>query len=618
MTTFNGTLNNDIADDANSIFSGFTGGTLADVHDSTGDLFNSGAGNDVVFAGPGNDTINGDGGNDALSGADGNDALSGGDGDDSLDGGAGADSLSGGNGNDSLYGDGNDVLFDGGADTDSLTAAGDISGTTVTGVETLRASSGVNLTAAQLNAFSTVTASLGYAQMILGLTTAGSVGANIDSLFTGTFTGSSGADTINVSQSVAAWTISAGDNIGGNTLTSGSGNDTLNSGEGADTLNGGGGNDTLNGNGGNDTLDGGAGNDGLAGDDGNDALSGGDGDDSLDGGAGADSLSGGNGNDSLYGDGNDVLFDGGADTDSLTAAGDISGTTVTGVETLRASSGVNLTAAQLNAFSTVTASLGYAQMILGLTTAGSVGANIDSLFTGTFTGSSGADTINVSQSVAAWTISAGDNIGGNTLTSGSGNDTLNSGEGADTLNGGGGNDTLNGNGGNDTLDGGAGNDTLNGGAGINHLKGGAGGDVLNGTGGLSFANYTTAGSGVTANLTNAASNTGDAAGDSYTSIYGIIGSAFGDTLTIGNGGGSIWAGGGNDTLTGGTGNDDLHGQGGVNHLIGGAGADALDGTQGLSFANYSTAGSGVIANLTNAASNTGDAAGDSYTSIYGI
>src|SRR5690348_9665979 len=76
--------------------------------------------------------------------------------------------------------------------------------------------------------------------------------------------------------------------------------------------------------------------------------------------------------------------------------------------------------------------------------------------------------------------------------------------------------------------------------------------------------------------------------------------------------------GGADLLIGGSGNDDLHGQGGTNHLIGGAGADILDGSGGFSFADYSTAATGLVANLVNPGSNTGDAAGDSYTSISGL
>jgi Ca2+-binding RTX toxin-like protein len=94
---------------------------------------------------------------------------------------------------------------------------------------------------------------------------------------------------------------------------------------------------------------------------------------------------------------------------------------------------------------------------------------------------------------------------------------------------------------------------------------------------------------VTVNLLNSAANTGDAAGDSYISVEGLVGSNFNDVLRIANTGGSIWALGGNDSVIGGNGNDDLHGQSGIDHLIGGAGADILDGGDGFDFANYSTA-----------------------------
>jgi Ca2+-binding RTX toxin-like protein len=60
---------------------------------------------------------------------------------------------------------------------------------------------------------------------------------------------------------------------------------------------------------------------------------------------------------------------------------------------------------------------------------------------------------------------------------------------------------------------------------------------------------------VTANLTAAAQNTGDAAGDTYTAIENLLGSAFADTLG-GDGNANVIEGGaGNDTLTGNAGND---------------------------------------------------------------
>ena len=175
-----------------------------------------------------------------------------------------------------------------------------------------------------------------------------------------------------------------------------------------------------------------------------------------------------------------------------------------------------------------------------------------------------------------------------------------------------------GNAGDDFLIGGNGNDALHGGSGIVHLIGGAGADFLDGGSGFSLANYSTATGGVLANLLVPGDNSGDAAGDTFASIEGLVGTNFGDVLVIGNGGGSIYGLGGNDFLIGGTGNDDLHGGSGIVHLIGGAGADFLDGGSGFSLANYATAAGRVLANLLTPGDNLGEAAGDTYASIEGL
>src|SRR6185369_2995826 len=121
------------------------------------------------------------------------------------------------------------------------------------------------------------------------------------------------------------------------------------------------------------------------------------------------------------------------------------------------------------------------------------------------------------------------------------------------------------------------------------LIGGAGADSLDGGTGSDTASYATAAASVIASLLSPAGNTGDAAGDSYTSIENLTGSNSSDTLT----------GDGNaNTLSGLFGND---------ILIGGAGADSLDGGSGADTASYSTAATGVVANLSTPASNTGDA-----------
>ena len=88
------------------------------------------------------------------------------------------------------------------------------------------------------------------------------------------------------------------------------------------------------------------------------------------------------------------------------------------------------------------------------------------------------------------------------------------------------------------------NDTLIGSAADNRLDGAGGQDSLNGGGGVDYAGYNEndARIGVRASLANPSANTGDAAGDVYVSIEGLIGSRRDDVL-IGNGGANILAGG---------------------------------------------------------------------------
>ncbi len=167
-------------------------------------------------------------------------------------------------------------------------------------------------------------------------------------------------------------------------------------------------------------------------------------------------------------------------------------------------------------------------------------------------------------------------------------------------------DKLYGNAGVNLLSGGAGNDLLSGDAGNDTLRGGAGADRLDGGVGTDTATYAGATAGVTANLANAALNTGDAKGDVYVSIEYLAGSSYADKL-YGNTGANLLSGGaGNDLLSGAAGND---------VLIGGAGADRLDGGAGTDTASYSGAAASVVANLANATANIGDAKGDVYVSI---
>jgi Ca2+-binding RTX toxin-like protein len=83
------------------------------------------------------------------------------------------------------------------------------------------------------------------------------------------------------------------------------------------------------------------------------------------------------------------------------------------------------------------------------------------------------------------------------------------------------------------------------------LIGGPGGDILDGGIGNDMASYRHATGAVVANLGSPSANTGDAAGDTYNSIEGLIGSMFGDTL-VGDGQANTLNGlAGPDYLTGG-------------------------------------------------------------------
>ena len=65
---------------------------------------------------------------------------------------------------------------------------------------------------------------------------------------------------------------------------------------------------------------------------------------------------------------------------------------------------------------------------------------------------------------------------------------------------------------------------------------------------------------------------------------------------------------GNNTITGGTGNDTL---------TGGSGADVLDGGNGTDTANYATSTIGLVIDLYDGSTSTGDAVGDTYISVEG-
>ena len=186
-------------------------------------------------------------------------------------------------------------------------------------------------------------------------------------------------------------------------------------------------------------------------------------------------------------------------------------------------------------------------------------------------------------------------------------DVVQAGAGNDTVFSGAGNDSVDGGDGDDSLIGGAGDDTLLGGVGADTLVGGAGADFMSGNQGLDYLDYSASSAGVNVNLTTNVGSGGDAAGDSYQGVDGIIGSAFDDTLTgydgfstdpldpytnviYGNAGNdyidgrdgddSLYGGADNDTVVGGGGNDLMTGDAGNDLLDGGAGTDTMTGGLG--------------------------------------
>jgi Ca2+-binding RTX toxin-like protein len=80
-------------------------------------------------------------------------------------------------------------------------------------------------------------------------------------------------------------------------------------------------------------------------------------------------------------------------------------------------------------------------------------------------------------------------------------------------------------------------------------------DTINGGTGFDLVDYRDDTAGVTVNLATGTGTGGTAAGDTYTSIEGILGGSGNDTLIGNTSDNYIDGGAGNDTLTGGGGND---------------------------------------------------------------
>jgi len=343
-----------------------------------------------------------------------------------------------------------------------------------------------------------------------------------------------------------------------------------------------------------DDISAGAGRDYVNGGDGNDILNGNAGNDTLVGGAGADVLNGGTGSDwaSYIDDTSGTLVV--SMTTPTDGTGDAFGDTFISIENLQGSDNSDKLIGNTDA-----------NRILGEdgndTIEGMGGQD-------TLDGGNGTNTLSFEHSITDVTASLTNGLSGVTNTS---NSTYTN---FTNLLGGAGNDTLIGTSGANTITGGNGNDVLEGLAGADSLDGGIGSDT---------ASYIHSTSNVSASLTNAAGNTNDAAGDTYTSVENLQGTNFNDILEGSSTDNVLSAAIGNDVLYGLAGNDTLNGEDGNDTLHGGAGADSLAGGLGTDTASYITAsdlggGAGVVATLTTGLSGvtaTGDAVGDIYSSI---
>ena len=573
---------------------------------------------------------------ETLTGGIGDDVLNALDGADTLDGGIGGiDTLNGGTGNDILYtrtddeaygGDGDDLIavsgdvpavLDGGLGNDTLRfdSAYDISGSILTGIESLFVYGTATMTAAQLGSFSLVSGyASNYTQAYVALSTGGAATVTLSATLTSLFqlSGSTQADNITFNlahlYAINAW-------MGG-------GNDRVNAGAGNDSLRGDEGNDTLIGNDGDDSLDG---------SDGNDLLTAGAGNDYLVVRAG-DSATGAAGSDvfSVY-DAQFAVIDGGTDNDVLRFEGsyDISGATITNIEQANLYGNDSMTAAQMDAFTVLSGyAAGYTSATVFLTQGGiasvSLSANLSAYFY--LYGSGDADLITFDPAYLA-PINAFMGSGDDRISGATGNDSLRGDDGNDRLFGLLGDDSLDGGVGRDTLDGGTGNDyliarafdtvlgggnddlisvseslpaVLNGGANLDTLRFEGSFDISNtvitsveqaflyGNDSMtavqleSFAlisGYATGYTSATVILTQGGTASVNLS-SSLSASFNLYCSTTADTISFNAaylGILNVFAGNGNDSITGATGSDSLRGDAGNDSLLGMNGNDYLDG-----------------------------------------
>ncbi len=483
---------------------------------------------------------------------DGDDVLSGGDGDDTIRGNGGNDQLVGGAGADRLIGgDGVDT-----ADYSASTAGvivnlelgigkgGDAEGDTFSGIENLVGSK-----------FDDVLVGNGSTNVIDGGDGNDTItgGSNNDKLFGGAgddlflvewsysgdhYDGGTGIDTFSADVPMLDGyaqeiDLATGTNNWQDTFTNienligGAKNDKFWGADGENSFWGRGGNDLLDGRGGNDKLYGEAGNDTLIGGAGADTLVGGEGVDVADYSASAAAVT--------VNLGTGVGTGGDAEGDKLSTVEDVTGSKFNDV--LTGDTGANKLLA------------GDGDDVL----VGSAGAD-------TLNGGDGVDTADYSASTSHLVISL---TAGTTTGHGTKLDTLVSIE------------NVLGTKYNDTITGNAGANILSAGDGKDHFFGSGGGDTFDGGAGKDWIDYRSSTVAVNVNLVTGVGTGGLAAGDKYSNIENIRGSAGDDTLIGDDNANVIYGGKGSDRIGGGGGNDMIYTAGGYDSVDGGAGIDTI-------------------------------------------